>query len=163
MIHHHRLKAFERILYVAYRLPRINLLNLRASLYFADLMSVAMIGRMIAQDTYLGLLSGPLPLSLFIGLRENLLAGYIEVETNSVVAKRSPQENLFSKSDLIYLNKSILLYGKRTVHHLKYDFSQDKTFVHCGDLPDCEFGLSEIAEVLDLTGNLIAYVKGNSR
>jgi hypothetical protein len=151
MIHHHRLKAFERILYVAYRLPRINLLNLRASLYFADLMSVAMIGRMIAQDTYLGLLSGPLPLSLFIGLRENLLAGYIEVE------------NLFSKSDLIYLNKSILLYGKRTVHHLKYDFSQDKTFVHCGDLPDCEFGLSEIAEVLDLTGNLIAYVKGNSR
>lgn len=151
-------KSFERILFVSSLIPDINILNLRASLYFADCLSVRRIGRMISNDSYLPLVNGPMPLSLFIGMKEDLLKEYIEVKNTTVHHKRQPNLDLFSKSDLKCLGRSVEKYGRMEIIRLRVEFSSDKTLNVFGRTFDDEIKLETFARSLDFHENLLSYV-----
>lgn len=153
-------KTIERILFVAHLIPRINILNLRASVYFADLTSVKRIGRMVANDSYLPLLNGPMPLSLFLSIKDRSFEDLFVFENSTATAKRRPRSDLFSKSDLRFLEFAALNYGKMELPRLRVAFSADKSLTIFGRTLGSEIGLREMVEALDLNGDLSNYVNG---
>jgi len=120
-------KILEGLVLVANELPGVDVFHICKIFYFADKKHLNMYGRPIFGDQYFALKQGPVPSTaydmverdeknlygdLLVQLSEGL--SFYKAETDDYLrlkAKRSPDMEVFSESDVEYLKDSIARYG----------------------------------------------------
>jgi uncharacterized phage-associated protein len=120
-------KVLESLVYIAEKSPGIDVFHVCKILYFADKLHLNTYGRPILGDTYFALDQGPVPSLAYDVIKRNEIPLYGRLLENisesldyekskrdnyfRIVAKRPPNEDLFSGSDIECLDKSISTYA----------------------------------------------------
>jgi uncharacterized phage-associated protein len=132
-------KVLEALVYIAERKPGIDFFHVCKILFFAEKLHLNTYGRPILGDAYFALDQGPVPslaykmikrdeIRLFGEILENISLS-IECEKSKtdnylrIVAKRSPNNDLFSDSDIECLDNAIMTYADM-------DYEQLYTIAH---------------------------------
>lgn len=147
MFHISHRKALEALVWLASNKSMINMYHIAKVLFYADKIHLNSFGRPIIGDTYYKFPYGPAPLTImnmvyqkteFFSPRQ--LEGFnesirvIKEQYVSIIAKREPDLQYFSRSDLKALRESLQKYGdlsldelfKMTRNELCYIESEDQ-------------------------------------
>lgn len=111
-----RSKAIESILYLAQRVREPEVYDVCKLLYLVDKTSLERFGRFVFGETYCALKEGATPSNAYDILKKakHEPVDGIQVEGTRVVALRSANQELLSKSDLECLDYIITIYGKES-------------------------------------------------
>ena len=131
-------KATEAIVWLAHMKPQLDIYRVAKVLFFADKMHINKYARPIIGDTYIKMPRGPVPSAVRDLIVENpwLSPKQLEKIKNSLTigsraeyyqltAKRKPDWDFFSKSDLACLTASLDKYGNLSFEKL-FNLSHDE-------------------------------------
>lgn len=154
-------KAIETIVYVAKKAPIADIYHLAKICYFADLLHLEDYGRPILGDVYIKMDYGPVPskiYDLFKSVRnfshQNLVSAFT-VEGNAIKALRDYNEDEFSRSDIICLDKSIQTHGHKSFEQLKNE-SHDSAWQSAENNREIEY--LEMIKTLPSSKDLIKHL-----
>lgn len=128
--------AIQAILYVAQRVARKDIHKICKILYFADQEHLSKYGRSITGDTYIAMQYGPVPSNVedifkavrgdsFFSEYANDLKEYFDFTNKYIlIAKKNPDLDYLSESDIQCLNKSISKCKNKSFEELT-DMSHD--------------------------------------
>lgn len=125
-------KAVEAVLYIASKTPIPDPRFICKILYFADRLHLEKFGRLITGDSYMALANGPVPYAIHYLLNSIILdmsAGITDIakavfdiercgNLYLVRAKRDVILDVFSSSDLYYIDDAISIYGNMNFNAL---------------------------------------------
>jgi uncharacterized phage-associated protein len=114
-------KAVETLVYLASRQPGIDFFHLAKVIYFAEKAHLNEYGRPILGDAYMAMEHGPVPSYVYDVLKLNpFLPGdaleeastALEINHGTVIARRAPREDVFSRTDRECLDWSLGKFGR---------------------------------------------------
>jgi len=132
-------KAINSMLYICQELGgSYDMYAVLKMLYFAEKKHISTYGRPITGDTIQALPHGPVPLISYNLIKdENSLTSDFELSKNIVSAKRKPNMDVFSDSDIECLNESIIenksldfFRLKNKSHDSAYDWAEKNTGIN---------------------------------
>lgn len=169
-------KAIEAILFVTSIAPIPDLYHVGKILYFADRLHLEDFGRLITSDSYIAMKNGPVasgtydilkiargdpgqrcPSGCSIDHVQASLGVLPKHDSNRVIAKRTPNMDFFSKSDISCIQKAVEQYGNMTFDELN-DISHDEVWKSADR--NNEIPLEVIASHCKDGEQLIAYLRG---
>lgn len=124
-------KAIEAIVWLGRQLPGIDFFHIAKVLFYADKLHLERYARPVLGDTYIAMEHGPVPSGVSNLLNKDtfLYPDLLEAISNAVDikrdgvpnirAKRDPDENLFSESDMDCLSEALQQYGKMPFGQLR--------------------------------------------
>lgn len=114
-------KAVEAVVWLSANKPGIDIYHIAKVLFFAEKMHINLYARPIIGDTYIRMEHGPVPSSVLNLAKRNefvhpdlleAMKQSVEIDyPDSFRAKREPETNLFSQTDIECLNESLKQYG----------------------------------------------------
>lgn len=121
-------KSIEAALYLCVKLEKVGKHKLNKLFYYADKYHLAQYGRTVTGDDYKKLEYGPVPKETYehIGFSPFFRDSF-EISGRTIKAKRQPDINELSESDIEALDYAIREYGKKTFDEL-LDLSHDETW-----------------------------------
>jgi len=154
MFHISHKKALEVLVWLASNKPTIDIYHISKILFYADKIHLNQFGRPIIGDTYYKLPYGPAP-STVINMvnqkteffspnqldRFNKSIHVINEQYVSVNAKRNPDLNYFSKSDLTALSESLEKYGDLSLDNLFHMTHNEQCYIESEDQQPIDYAL----------------------
>jgi len=154
MFHISHRKALEALVWLASNKSTINIYHIAKVLFYADKIHLNRFGRPIIGDTYYKLPYGPVPLTVmnmvyqkteFFSPRQlegfNASIRVIKEQYVSITAKREPDLNYFSKSDLKALGESLKKYGSASFDELFRMTNNEQCYIETEDQQPIDYAL----------------------
>ena len=147
-------KAIELIVWLAQKNPNIDIYHIVKILFFADKKHLNKYGRPILGDTYIHMDNGPVPSAVRDIVTQNIFLSpqhlqkvkdslMIQSKENyyKTIAKREPNIDYFSKSDIECLESSLKKYGKLSFDDLYQLTHQEKCYSQTNNLDNIDYAL----------------------
>lgn len=164
-----REKALETILFVAKNLATPTLHSVSKVLYLADKRHLQDYGRLICGDRYIAMEYGPVPSAIYNMMKvadgrgridgdwDEIIKDAIEIRGGRAIkAKRKPNLELLSESEIECLQKTIAKYGDKSFGQLT-DISHDAAWKKTGE--DQPISIEAIARTLPNAQEVVAYLR----
>jgi len=158
-----RSKAIESILYLAERISGPEIYDICKLLYFVDKTSLGRYGRFVFGESYCAMRRGATPSNAYDILkkaRQEVIDG-ISVNGTLVIALRSANQKVFSKSDLECLNHVIAEYGKVSYKKRGQDAHDDawqEAWERRGERGSAIMPVENIAKLFADSDDLLGYL-----
>jgi uncharacterized phage-associated protein len=161
-------KALEAIVYVASKTPQPGFHKISKIFYFADKLHLDRYGSLLSDDAYVAMENGPVPSRIYdfmkyVAGREDGVRQYnrlaflreaFEVNGYIVRAKRAPNLDYFSQSELECLDEIIASHGRKTFGQLT-DESHDDAW---NSVPEnAQIPVTEIIKTLPCSKELLEH------
>lgn len=159
-------KAIEAIVYIASRTPAPGFHKVSKIFYFADKLHLERYGSMFSGDTYIAMDNGPVPSRIYDFMKfaagrsvpaVNAIPAVreaISVDGYTLKAKRQPDADYFSESELECINEIIASHGRKSFGQLT-DESHDAAWHSVPE--DCPIPVREIIGTLPSSEELLAH------
>lgn len=147
-------KAIESIIWLSHRKPNIDIYHIVKVLFFADKEHLNKYGRPILGDTYIHMDNGPVPSAIrdivtkSVFLSPNHLQNIqdsltVEPKENhyKTCAKRQPNLDYFSQSDIECLESSLEKYGNLSFDALYQLTHKEKCYSQTNDTDNIDYAL----------------------
>ncbi|MBI5578026.1 MAG: SocA family protein [Deltaproteobacteria bacterium] len=136
-------KAIEALVFLAEQQPGIDIYHVAKVLFYADKMHVNKFARPILGDTYICMNHGPVPSGVRDLITDNPWLSpdlvdkkctSLEIEGSrfNLTAKRKPNLDYFSKTDLDCLRTALLEHGKKPFGELREQTHDEKCYIESG-------------------------------
>jgi hypothetical protein len=145
-------KAIEALIFLADKKPGIDIYHVAKVLFYADKMHVNKFARPILGDTYICMDHGPVPSGVRDLITDNpwLSPDLIDKKSESLsiegkrynlTAKRKPNLDYFSKTDLDCLIAALREHGGKTFSELRAQTHDEKCYMESGSNQPIDYAL----------------------
>ena len=136
-------KAIEALVFLAEQKPGIDIYHVAKILFYADKMHVNKFARPILGDTYICMNHGPVPSGVRDLITDNVWvspdlidkkSAALEIEGSrfNLTAKRKPDLDYFSKTDLDCLHAALFEHGEKPFGKLREQTHDEKCYIESG-------------------------------